>query len=347
MSKFKKPLNLIVFVALMGTSALALASQIIFQNTFFHFLAVGLEIGVILVFLYYFILLLEHIFLWKGFLENIKNPAKANLYSAMPIAAALITIMLITIKLPLFTSYNLTLAFIFWLISVLFSLFFVIIIPINLKFRSQLQHISGSWFLPPVGLFVLITAGSTLALKLVNLKEFIAFMNLFLLGPAFILYFLTLNLIYYKSKIQIEMEEKMMPTFHIVLAPVAVSILAMLSTAKLLSKTPLVLPLSNIVPIFSNLSFIYSLIIYGYGLWVILGLSALYYRTIKEKKNIPFSELWWVFVFPTGAFVLATVNLYQIFSLAFLQWIYYIFYFILLALWLYVISKVFTQQSDA
>ncbi len=339
---FKKSLNLIVFIALMGTSALALASQLLFSAKIFHWLAFLLEVSVIIIFLYYFILLLEHIYNWNNFIDNIKNPAKTNLYSAMPIASALITLMLVNIGLPLFSVYSLKLAILFWLISLFFSLFFVVIIPINLKFRSQIQHIAGTWFLPPVGLFVLITAGSVLALKVSSLQNFIKIFNLFLLGPAFILYFLTLNLIYYKSKIQQDIENKMIPTFHIVLAPVAVSILALLSLSQLLKISPFSF---NIRTLFFQISILYSFLFYGYGLWVIGGLLTLYYRIIKEKTHIPLSELWWAFVFPTGAFTLATFQFYKISHLFFLEWFSYIFYFVLFFLWLYIFNFSFKNYK--
>ena len=340
----KKPLNLIVFIALMGTSALALASQMIFQKGFFHWWAIILELGIIIVFAYYFILFLEQIFTWKEFKTNSQNPTKANLYSAMPIASALISLMLLNIGLPLLSDYTRSLAILFWQISAVFSLFLVVAVPINLKFRSKIQHIAGTWFLPPVGLFVLITAGSTLTLKTGYGKNFMELFNLLLLGPAFVLYFLTLTLIYYKSKIQEDMDKKLIPTFHIVLAPVAVSILALLSTAKLMSSSD-IFPL-NISISFHNISLIYSFVIYGYGLWVIAGLLTLYYRIVKEKLSIPFSELWWAFVFPTGAFTLATFNLHQSFPLPFFTWIYYPLYFVLLILWIYIILTLVNTQKN-
>ena len=79
---------------------------------------------------------------------------------------------------------------------------------------------------------------------------------------------------------------------------------------------------------------------FGYGLWVFLGLLFLYYRTINEKDKIPFSEMWWAFIFPLGAFVLATVNI-NIFitDFIFFKIIYYVLYLILITLWFYILTK--------
>ncbi len=327
----KKQFNPIIFIALMGTSALALASDFVLKNTFLAFFAPLLSFGVLFVFLWNYYVFLKHFFS-KNFRESLKNPKKANLYSAMPIASALLAIIFSLIKLPFLANYQIFLSFLFWLNSLIFSLVFIILVPINLKFRSKIEHIAGTWFLPPVGLFVLINAGSVLALKNFSLADTIILINLFLFGPAFVLYFLTLNLLYFKSKIQEGIFEKALPAFHIVLAPVAVSILALLFQAKLMMQNDFL----NIAESFLLFAKIYSLIMFGYGLWLLAGLITLYVRAILEKQKIPFSELWWAFVFPTGAFVLATINMSLTFGLNIFKVIYISLFYVFLVLWFYV-----------
>jgi len=331
----KSDVDLVNFIALMGTSALALATKIIFGNTFLSEFSVLLELGVIFIFILYFTKFLIHLLKRDAFLNNIKNPLKSNLYSAISISSALISIMLVSIGIPFLHRYDIVASAIFWCISLIFSLIFVVIVPINLKFRSKIEHITGSWFLPPVGLFVLITSGSLLALKIPYLKNIMIIINLLLFGPAFILYFLTLTLLYYKSKVQEDIQEQIIPTFHIILAPVGVSILATISTSKLLLSNDFL----GIAVLFSGLVKIYSLIMFGYGLWLVFGLITLYHRIIKEKKKIPFSELWWAFVFPTGAFILATINIYLfVTQLVFIKIIYQMLYIIVILLWFYILG---------
>ncbi len=321
----------------MGTSALALSSKIIFNNNVLaNMFSYLLEISVIFMFLLYFLKFIIHIFEKKDLVENLKNPIKSNLYSAIPIAAALISLMLVNIGLPYLNEYAIIVSIFFWSISLLFSLIFVVLVPINLKFRSKVEQVSGTWLLPPVGLFVLITAGSTLALRADFISTPILIINLFLFGPAFILYLLTLTLVYFRSKFYELSQEKVTPTFNIVLAPVAVSILAIITTSKALLKYD-VLGFSNS---FLGVSKIYSVIMFGYGIWILFGLLSLYYRIINEKKKIPFSELWWAFIFPTGAFTLATANLYVfVINFSFVKLLYYLLYFVLLVVWLYVLVK--------
>ena len=334
--KDKEKLSLVIFIALMGTSTLALTSNLIFNNFLTDAFSYILELSIIIVFLFYFSKFVVHIFKKKDFVENLRDPLKSNLYSSIPIAAALISLMLTNIGLPYLNQHTGSLSIFFWLLSLIFSLIFVVLVPINLKFKSKVEHVSGTWFLPPVGLFVLITAGSTLTLKTGFLPRYMFLINLLLFGPAFVLYFLTLTLVYFRSKFYELSQEKIAPTFNIVLAPVAVSILAMISTSKLLLKYDLF----DLSGTFLGISRVYSIVIFGYGLWILFGLLSLYYKIIKQKEKIPFSELWWAFVFPTGAFTLATINLHSfVVNFPFFEGIYYLLYFILLFLWIYIFLK--------
>ena len=325
--------NLIAFVALMGTSALALASKLVIGGPVGSIFAYLLEIGIIAVFLVHLLRFTRHLLKWNGFIANLQNPLKSNLYSAMPIASALISIMLATIGLPLYGMYDFPLSAVFWALSLIFSIAFVVMIPINLKFRSKVEHVLGTWFLPPVGLFVLVTAGSMLAAKFGFMLSAISLLNLLLLGPAFVLYGLTLALVYFRSKFFSIDNTTVAPTFNIVLAPVAVSILAMLTTSKLLLASGFL----GIAGLFSGISKIYSIILLGYGLWVLLGLPTLYHRIARENGKIPFSELWWALVFPLGAFTLAASNVQSFVNVwplgAFCQ----LLYVLLFLLWGYVI----------
>ena len=110
----------------------------------------------------------------------------------------------------------------------------------------------------------------------------------------------------------------------------------MISTAKLL----LEYNFAGLSLFFVKFAKIYSLIIFGYGLWVLFGLLVLYYRLSREKDKIPFSQFWWAFIFPVAAFTLATINIYAfIVKLWFFKISAYILYFGVLFLWFYVLIK--------
>ncbi len=329
-----KGINLVAFVALMGTSALALASKQIVGGALGNAFAYLLELSVILVFLVHFAKFILHIAAWGEFVKGLHNPTKANLYSAMPIASALISIMATAIGIPGCRQCDFAISAAFWAVSLVFSLAFVVIIPVNLKFRSKVEQVLGTWFLPPVGLFVLVTAGSLLASRFGLMPTGIGLLNLLLLGPAFVLYGLTLALVYFRSKFFLIENAAVVPTFNIVLAPVGVSILAVLSTSRLLSASDAI----GVMPLFSSIAKLYSIIIFGYGLWVLLSLPLLYLRVAREHSAIPFSELWWALVFPLGAFTMAAANIHPLIGSvwamgAFCQ----LLYVLLFLLWGYVL----------
>ena len=331
----KKEINIMLFVALMGTSALALAFALLFPVPYAKYFAYLLEISVILIFNINFLgLLLKFLTDYGSIKKQLKTPLKANVFPAVSIASSLIAIMLIKIGLPVAVNVD-YLALFFWSLSLILSVFFIIVIPVNIKFRSTLNDVAGTWFIPPVGLFVLISAGSLVALKLSWLMPAIAFINFLLMGPAFVIYFLTLSIIYFKSKFDAVPAPNVLPTFTIVLAPVGVSIMAMLLTSKMLRVNDFM----GISALFSQLTRIYSLIMFGYGLWVVFGLAFLYYRVISEKHSIPFSEAWWAFIFPVGAFILGSYQLYGTTGIAFIKAVDYALFVIMLIVWSLVLYK--------
>ena len=79
-----KQLNLFVFIALMGTSTVALSSKLFFRNIVTDVFAYVLEISILLIFSYYFIVFLKNALSSKSFLHELKNPKTANLYSSIP-----------------------------------------------------------------------------------------------------------------------------------------------------------------------------------------------------------------------------------------------------------------------
>jgi len=332
--KVFKPVNPMIFIALMGTSALALASGLIFDNPVMTTFSVVLELSVIGIFAWFFgAFLLQIVTQRARLVEELKHPIRANMYPGIAIASSLIVLMLLKIGIPYLGAYNRVLAVAFWVISIIFSVVFVVMIPINLKFRAKLNHVVGTWFIPPVGLFVLVSAGAVLGAQVSSLAYALSFLNLVLLGPAFVLYFLTLAMLYFRTVFHEMPQHSMTPTFNIVLAPVGVSIMAMLLTSKLLLSHDFF----GIAGLFSGIARIYSVVMLGYGLWVLLGLLALYWRIIGERGILPFSEVWWAFIFPLGAFVLACSNLYSAFDVPFIRILYYGLYLVLLLLWTFVL----------
>lgn len=338
----KNHVNLFDFVGVMSTAVLIIASKMIFgQNSIVSFLLQILTILLILFFIFKFIQFVINLF-DKKFLENNWDVSKINLFSAIAISSALISILFNIVPLDKIWDMNLYLSLCFWSIGLILWIIFILLIPVNLKFKSKIENVNWSWFIPPVGLFVIIMAWSILALNFEYINQYMAIINLMLFGPAFMIYLLTLSLIYYRSKFVELWNSWIIPSFHIVLAPVAVSILAILNTSSMITKYGFLW----IESIFQKISYIYSLIFIWYGLWIFVSLIILYYKTIKQHRKIPFSDLRWAFVFPTWAFNISLLTIKDnIISNMFLDIFIYIVYLVLLIMWIYMIYKKILKKN--
>lgn len=231
----KKPLNIFVFLWIMSTAILIIWWNMIFSNVLIKNILSVVQMILLLLFLAKFLQFILWTLKIKEFIKNIKSLEKTNLYSAIAISSALISILFSTNLVTYLWAFNLYIATILRILWLILWVIFVLVIPINLKFYSKIENVNWSWFIPPVWMFVIIISGSILWLKLWDFWNTMSLINLMLLGPAFILYLLTLGLVYFRSKFVWLNKSNIAPTFNIVLAPVAVSIIAMISTANLLN----------------------------------------------------------------------------------------------------------------
>ncbi len=333
---FKKPLNVFVFLWIMSTAILAISSKMIFWNIVVTKILYIIQVLLLLLFMLKLIHFLSNIFDIKNFIKNIKSLEKTNLYSAIAISSALISILFSINPISYLWDYNLYISITLWIIWILLWIIFVLVIPINLKFYSKIENVNWSWFIPPVWIFVIIISGSILWLKLWDFWNTMSLINLMLLGPAFVLYLLTLALVYFRSKFVWLNKSNIAPTFNIVLAPVAVSIIAMISTANLLNVNNFLW----ISSFFSDITKLYSLIFLWYGIWVFLSLMLLYIKIIKNHKKIPFSDIWRAFIFPIWAFSTAILNIKEfIVSNKFFDMLIYIIYILAIVAWIYMVYK--------
>lgn len=332
----RKYVNLFDFIGIMSTATVIIASKMLFWSNWIISIFINiLIILLILFFIFKFIHFIVSLFNKKFLLEN-WNISKINLFSAIAISSALISILFNISSFIELSNYYIYISLWFWLLSLVLWIIFILLIPINLKFKSKIENVNWSWFIPPVGLFVIIMAGSILAINFGPINQYMSIINLMLLWPAFMIYLLTLSLVYYRSKFIELWNTWILPSFHIVLAPVAVSILAISNTSKMFIKYWF-LWIENI---FEKISQIYSITFIWYGIWVFISLIILYYNTIKKNKKIPFSDLWWAFVFPTGAFCISLISIKStIISNIFFNVFIYIVYWILLIIWSYMIYK--------
>jgi hypothetical protein len=98
-------------------------------------------------------------------LKEWRHSSLIQFYSAISIAAAICATGLLRIPLPYISSAGAArLAPVFWWIALAVGLFFILFTTFQVKTGSHAEprRALGFWFLPPVGLFVLIFAGNLL-----------------------------------------------------------------------------------------------------------------------------------------------------------------------------------------
>jgi C4-dicarboxylate transporter/malic acid transport protein len=331
------------FMSIMSTGAVGILTEII-ANTlnwkFLNYVASGFIYLAILLLILITIFFKLRIFKFPNeFIKDLKHPIAANFFAGINISLAVLTTGILNVLLVnnhISKHLGLLLAEFFYICAVFIGLLLLVLVPVMLIISSNVdtKHAIGIWFLPPVGMFVVIFAGNFLALHNVFVN-FIVHFNFLLFGPAFVLYFLILNLIYYRLKFHPLPAPEVAPSFVIGLAPVGVSIIALQTYDLLLKKLGTFFLDVNLL---SNLINIYSVVILGFGIWwFFVTLIILSYYEIKNK--IPYSLGFWAFVFPIAAFGIGTNFVSKISNFEFIFGITFALWILVMFVWLYVFSK--------
>ncbi|WP_457562366.1 SLAC1 family transporter [Caminibacter pacificus] len=331
------------FMSVMSTAAVGILTEIIAQKFSFYWLKLFANA---LVFLAIFlILIIGTIFLLRLFkfpqkvLQDLQHPIAANFFAGINISFAVLSSAVLNVLLvnkAIEYSLGLKLAEIFYLFSLIIGLFLLITVPVMLIISKKVEtkHALGIWFLPPVGMFVVIFAGNFLAMHNV-MKDFILHFNFFLFGPASMLYLLVLSLIYYRLKFHPLPAPEVAPSFVIGLAPVGVSVIAFMTYALLLKKSG---EFFIDFETFFDLVKIYSIAIYGFGFWwFFVTAIILSYYLIKHK--IPYTLGFWAFVFPVAAFGIGVSFVAKISNFYFMKWIVLFFWTLSVMIWSFVFIK--------
>jgi tellurite resistance protein TehA-like permease len=312
------------FIAIMGTGAVANILQLLSgqANGFLHGSAAVLLLVAIISFPQALGLLLSRFWVDRSMLiKELEHSSLVQFYSAIFISAAVCATGLIKIPLGIISSESsLVLAKFFWGFSLGTGIALALFTPwriITLN-HGELRRILGFWFLPPVGLFVLVFAGNFLALKTGDNSWInnMAVLNALLIGIAGFLSLMLFTLFLMRALAFPFPRMDVVPSFTIGLAPVGVSIIALLSYLPVLAKADVMsfIPLSLLAPL---VKFI-SVLLWGFGFWWML-LSLFIALTATKRKGIPITLGYWAFIFPPAAYSLATLVLGQATGLGFIQ----------------------------
>ena len=288
----------------MATWAVGMLTMIVGVKLHFIFLKYFAWILSILAILFFIVFLIMFSLRVLKFPQEVKkdlaHPIVANFFACIFISSAVIVAIIWNVLTPLWWCLNPILSSkIFYIIALILWTIIPVLVPFMLTISEKVdsKHAIGIWFLPPVGIFVLIFAWNFMALHGIW-TNWIPYISIFYMGIAFMLYFLVSSMIYSRLKFQPLPAPEVAPSFVIWLAPIWVSIIALNTFGKVLDKNNL---------FHWNLDFIHGFIqvlssmIAWYGFWwFILTILILWYYLIK--KSIPYTLGWWALVFPIAAF---------------------------------------------
>lgn len=312
------------FIAIMGTGAVANILQMLSGQKvgFLHQAAASLLMVAVAAFPIALGLLISRIFIDRETLgKELRHSSLVQFYSAIFIAAAICATGLIKIPLPqLDQGLVLWTAKIYWGLALVIGLGLSLFTPwriITLN-HGEPRRILGFWFLPPVGLFVLVFSGNFLALKTgapawINT---IGILNLNLLGVATVLSVMLYTLFFFRGLAYPFPKGDVIPSFTIGLAPIGVSIIAFHS------QLPVIMEASSLsfipVSILSPLISVLSILLWGFGFWWLFLTVCITFTAVTRQK-IPVTLGYWAFIFPPAAFTLASLILGKSTSIAFIQ----------------------------
>ncbi|WP_026234651.1 C4-dicarboxylate transporter [Calidithermus timidus] len=267
-------------------------------------------------------------------LSDLQHPLLSQMLPTLPIA--LLVMSLATRALPL-GPWSVPLGQgLFWLgMPLIFLVGLLVVFVVSTRLRLPLEAASGAWFIPPVSaLLVPITAGVWLETFPPAWQREVWVVSGLFLGAGFFLFLFVLASFLQRLYAHGRLEPHLLPSVFIGLAPVGLLVLAPWRWLEGGARVGLVpggwLEAWPVV----------GLVVWGLGLWWLFYSLALLLDTLLvacRRVQFQFSPGWWGFVFPLGAFTLATLALSRALDSVFLGGLAWVLLVLLGMFWLWVI----------
>lgn len=218
----------------------------------------------------------------QSVLNELKHPVKLNFFPTLSVSLLLLA----TAFLPL----NVTISSWLWMTGTALHLVLMLYV-VNVWMHHehfQVQHLNPTWFIPAVGNVLVPVAGVTHGYS--ELSWFF-----FSIGMLFWLVLLTI--IFYRVLFHNPMEEKLMPTLFILIAPPAVGFIAY---------TRLVGELDG-----------FGRILFYAGLFFTL----LLFTQLRRFLKLEFFLSWWAYSFPMAAISIASMVMFELTGAEAYRWL--------------------------
>ncbi len=328
-----KNFNPAAFASVMGTGAVAIASY-----EYSSYWTPLKEIGIVLTYIniaLYAGLLIPWLLRWvlyrREALEDLRHPSKGHFYGTSGAA----TIVLVAQFLMILHSR--TIAWYLWLWGLVLTFIFAFWMSYEVFIAGEvdLRHLSPAWYIPPVALVIIPFGAIFMRTTTGYVKEFVTVVNYMGWGAGFFLYLVLYAVVTLRFIRHELMPAGMAPLIWMNLGPIGASITALFALVNnssiAVSKDPL---------------FIFAFFLWGLGFWWLVMAIALTLHYIRNL-NLPYSTSWWAFIFPLGAFVNATRDIGNIFSLELMKLLGYSLLWLLFALWLVTSLKPLKSTSPS
>lgn len=323
-------LNPAWFASVMGTGVVVMALAqfgLVGWALLFYFLALLALLGLLGLYL------AKLVRYPQAVLADLQHPLFSQMLPTLPIA--LMVMSMATRLLPL-GDWSLPLGqTLFWVGMVLiFGVGLLVVFTVSTQLRLPLEVANGAWFIPPVSALLVPMAGGLWLSSFPKVwqKEIWVVSGLFL-GIGFFLYLFVLVSFLQRKYVHGRLEPHFLPSVFIGLAPVGLLVLAPwrwleggvrvgLVPEGWVSAWPVI-----------------GLAIWGLGLWWLVYSLALLLDTLLvecRREQFHFAPGWWGFVFPLGAFTLATLALSRGLESAFLAVLAWVLFLLLGVFWLWV-----------
>ncbi len=304
--------------SVMGTAILAVAADANPGNlAALH--GVGRGLGTVLAVVAYAlgaVLLVAYVVRWvrhtQAAIADLRHPILGGLHATLPGGLLVLAVMTSAIGPRLMPEAAVTAT-----IAVLASLGAVLALVVGVAFGYVLfagevagPSVNGGWFIPPVVAAIVPMALTPLMAHLgPEAARLLLFVGYAFLGLGFVLFLLVLGLLHDRLVLHPVPPALLAPSLWIALGPIGVSVLAPLALARAAQET-----VGAAGPPLITVSQLVGTALWGFGLWWLALAVALLVRYARTGP-IPFHLGWWAFVFPLGAYTVATITLARVWNL--------------------------------
>lgn len=313
------------FASVMGTAVSAVA---VFVFRDFVPFSAGLQIFFLAVSILLFVVLIipwtmRWFLHYDAVRSDLRHPVSAAFFPTMPISLLVIGIALEKTG-HLFLSEKLLWNMLqgLWMIGSVGIFVFALLILNTFFHHDEMRWETASlgWLIPPVSALLVPVLGGSLVIEFAGSAwgEVNLIGSLIFLGFGSLLFIIVMTVVFARYIFHPLPPSHLAPTLWVGIAPTSIMTILALKLVKPLSvffqATPEMEGILNFVsrPIAVSL--------WGFAFfWLLLT----FFVTLKVHQNspLPFALSWWAFVFPIGAFTVATGVLYQAIPAAFFLWI--------------------------